>query len=167
MNESLNTGQPVRNKKNEMFYILGVVTLILTGLILFWTLPYTSANADEITVYKTSACGCCGKWVEHLREAGFHVTTIDQDKGMGELKTSLGVTPQLRSCHTAIVSDYIVEGHVPAEDIKRLLREQPDVVGLTTPGMPMGSPGMEGDFTVPYQVLTFDKNGKTEVFANH
>lgn len=133
-----------------------------------------SANAHDhtapvaVTVYKNAQCGCCRKWVDHLREEGFEVTAKDVDD-LAAIKTKLGVPASLTSCHTAIVGQYVVEGHVPAGDIRKLLAEKPRVAGVGVPGMPVGSPGME----VPdmpagkYKVMAFAKDGKQTVFASH
>ena len=126
----------------------------------------TLAEDLKVTVYKTPTCGCCTKWVGHLEENGFEVETKDLSN-LGMIKSMAGVKPEHASCHTAQVGGYVVEGHVPAEDIKRLLSERPKVKGLTVPGMPHGSPGMETGRKDPYQVLTFDADGKTAVFAQH
>jgi hypothetical protein len=123
------------------------------------------AAAAEITVNKTPQCGCCKKWVEHLEDSGFEVQVVDMDS-VELVKRQNGVPDALGSCHTALVEGYVVEGHVPADLIQRLLRERPKVRGLAVPGMPMGSPGMEGPRKQPYQVLTFDADGKTAVFAD-
>lgn len=121
--------------------------------------------SPTITVYKSPTCGCCNKWVDHMRAAGFKVVTEDMDD-LTETKATLGVKPNLASCHTAVVDGYVIEGHVPADLVQRLLEERPKVAGLAVPGMPMGSPGMEmGGEKDPYQVLTFDKQGKTAVYA--
>jgi hypothetical protein len=121
---------------------------------------------ESITVYKSPTCGCCAKWVDHLQANGFEVETIDlQD--MSAVKAEAGISRQLASCHTAKAGGYVIEGHVPADDIKRLLKEKPDVVGLTVPGMPMGSPGMEGHRKDNYDVLTFTRTGETSVFSRH
>ena len=151
--------------------ILLGITIVLAATTSGWT----PANAQEaasgtaIDVYKTPTCGCCVIWVEHLREHGFSVTVTDVPN-VTPLKQRLGIRPELSSCHTAIVGDYAIEGHVPASDIQRLLREGPRVAGLAVPGMPLGSPGME----MPdpsrherYDVLAFDDEGKTEVWATH
>ena len=126
-----------------------------------------SGSADSVAsirVYKSPTCGCCTKWVEHLEEAGFDVTVEDVND-VGAVKTSLGVPGDLGSCHTATVGDYVIEGHVPAENIKELLAESPDVAGLAVPGMPIGSPGMEGANPQAYDVLAFDEAGNRGVFA--
>lgn len=126
------------------------------------------ADAPTVLVYKAPTCGCCEGWVEHLRENGWDVTVEDRND-IDQLKNLLGIPVRLRSCHTAQIGNYLVEGHVPASDIRRLLEEQPQVAGLTAPGMPMGSPGMEVPGRAPdaYDVLSFDANGETRVFASH
>ncbi len=119
----------------------------------------------EVTVYKSPTCGCCSKWVDHLRASGFTVVARDTSD-MAAVKTTLGVPEPMHSCHTAMVNGYVIEGHVPAADIQRLLREKPKVTGLAVPGMVTGSPGMEGDRSDPYEVIAFG-DGKTSVFARH
>lgn len=123
----------------------------------------------RVTVYKTATCGCCSQWIEHLRANGFTVEHQDvSDSQLTAISMQSGVTDQVASCHTAHVDGYTVVGHVPADDIKRLLREKPDVLGISVPGMPMGSPGMEqGGVTQPFDTVTFSKGGKTAVFAKH
>jgi hypothetical protein len=123
-------------------------------------------TSDTITVYKTPTCGCCANWVDHVRKAGYHVVAIDQND-LTDVKKRLGVSQELSSCHTATVAGYVVEGHVPAQDIARLLAQRPNVVGIAVPGMPAGSPGMEGFYSERYSVLTFDRAGTTTVFAQH
>jgi len=119
-----------------------------------------------ITVYKDPDCGCCNNWIEHLVKHGFKVESKDT-REMTEVKANLGVPGSLESCHTGVVGGYLVEGHVPAADILRMLRQKPRVAGLAVPGMPMGSPGMEGPRKQKYDVVSFDKKGKTKVFARH
>jgi hypothetical protein len=123
-----------------------------------------AAKPIPIKVYKSPTCGCCKSWVEHLQKNGFAVESVNMPD-LSAVKTKYGVKQQLQSCHTAIVGNYVVEGHVPADVIKKLLTERPKVAGLAVPGMPMGSPGMEGAFSQRYDVLTFDKDGKTTVYA--
>ncbi len=135
-------------------------------LLLLLTASSTLLAAPVISVYKSPTCGCCNDWVNHLKDNGFEVNTYDSNN-MGDIKQRLGVTPQLASCHTAMVDGYVLEGHVPAKDIKRLLEQRPKVTGLTVPGMPMGSPGMEGHRVDKYDVLTFDKAKNTEVFSRY
>lgn len=122
--------------------------------------------AAEIAVYKSPTCGCCSAWVDHLKDSGFQVKAYNM-QNMNEIKQRLGVTPKLASCHTAVVDGYVIEGHVPATDIKRLLKERPQVKGLTVPGMPMGSPGMEGPRKDHFDVLTFDADNKTGIYAQY
>jgi len=125
-------------------------------------------SGPAVQVYKDPTCGCCALWVEHLRKAGFTATVTDVED-MTALKTKHGVPPRARSCHTAVTGDYVIEGHVPAADVQRLVKERPSVVGIGVPGMPIGSPGMEvaGVKPQPYDVLAFDKAGQTTVFASH
>lgn len=123
--------------------------------------------ATEVVVYKSPTCGCCKEWVKHMQANGFSVTAHDVANSM-PYKTANGVPLTLASCHTAKVGGYVVEGHVPANDIKRLLNDRPPVIGLAVPGMPNGSPGMEqGGHKDRYDVLTFDKQGNTTVYARH
>jgi len=121
-----------------------------------------------IRVYASPTCGCCSLWMDHLRMNGFEVETVHR-MDMAEIKAELGVRPQLSSCHTGVVNGYIVEGHVPAEDIRTFLAEAPqDALGLTVPGMPIGSPGMEvGGRVDPYDVLIFYENGSTRVLRSY
>ncbi len=121
------------------------------------------AAAEEITVYKTPTCGCCQKWVEHLRENGFRVAEVDRPD-LTPIKAERGVPQPLRSCHTGVVNGYTIEGHVPAETIRRLLAERPEVEGIAVPGMPVGSPGMEGPNPQPYEVYTFDESGPIGIY---
>jgi len=121
----------------------------------------------RLTVYKTPTCGCCKLWVDHARAglAGYEIKTLDMDD-LTEVKTRLGVPESLQSCHTAITGPYVFEGHVPADLIKRFLAQRPKALGLAVPGMPMGSPGMEmGGRKQPYNVVLFEKSGKTRVYA--
>jgi hypothetical protein len=121
-----------------------------------------------ITVYKSASCGCCGKWVDYVRANGF-APTVHDEENMDQIKDDMGVPKAMRSCHTAVVGKYIVEGHVPVEDIRRLLKEHPAVAGLAAPGMPNSSPGMgvPGQTPEPYDVLSFTTAGTTAVFARH
>lgn len=125
-----------------------------------------AASGPEMVVYRSPTCGCCTAWVEHMRDAGFRVRVEDRSN-LAPVKAEMGVPHDLSSCHTARVDGYVVEGHVPAEDVRRLLAERPDVRGLAVPGMPVGSPGMEGPRPEPYAVVAFDGEGGREVFARH
>ena len=121
--------------------------------------------STTVEVYKSSTCKCCAKWVDHMRANGFTVNT--HDVGNKEARERAGISTHLGSCHTALVDGYAIEGHVPADDIKRLLRERPRAIGLTAPGMPHGSPGMEGARSDPYDVLLINKQGDTAVYSRH
>jgi hypothetical protein len=129
-------------------------------------LHLTYASDDIITVYKSASCGCCRKWVSHLEENGFKVKSIN-NSNMTKIKNDNGVPKAARSCHTAIIGDYVIEGHVPAQDIKKLLAEKRSVAGLAVPGMPMGSPGMEGARKDNYSVYEFDKKGRARAIAKY
>ncbi|HEU5153593.1 MAG TPA: DUF411 domain-containing protein [Gemmatimonadales bacterium] len=142
------------------------LTVILAGLATAVSAFSSDRSAPpEMTVYKTPTCGCCSKWVDHVKAAGFTVKTIDQSD-LSEIKADLGVTKALSSCHTALVGGYVIEGHVPAADIQRLLKEHPKIAGLAAPGMPGAGPGMDTS-KEPYDVLAFDASGKTTVWAHH
>ena len=120
-----------------------------------------------VEVYKSPTCGCCALWVKHLEANGF-TTKVTDVEDISTVKAKYGVPGRLQSCHTAVVNGYVLEGHVPAADVKRLLMDRPAVVGVAVPGMPIGSPGMEVGTTVqPYNVMTFDKQGQSSVFASH
>ena len=117
----------------------------------------------DILVYKSPTCGCCSKWIDHLKANGFNVTATDVPD-MAAVHRQNGVPDPLISCHTALVDSYVIEGHVPADVIQRLLKEKPRVHGLTIPGMPASAPGMDAKPPVPYEVLTFQRDGKTAVY---
>lgn len=138
--------------------------LLLGGLAL--SVQLLTAADPKVAVYKTATCGCCGKWVDHLKANGFdvEVSTVSET---ASYRQKYGVPPKLASCHTAVVNGYTIEGHVPAADVKRLLKEKPNAKGIAVPGMPMGSPGMEGPRSENYAVLLFEQNGSTTVFARH
>ena len=125
-----------------------------------------AASLPVVTVYKSPTCGCCKDWVKHMEEEGFTVETVDMPN-VASVKDSLSVPQQLRSCHTATVDGYALEGHVPAADAKRMLRERPDISGIAVPGMPVGSPGMEveGRPAQRYNVLAFDQGSFQSIYA--
>jgi hypothetical protein len=141
---------------------LAIVLLLAAAAVM------AQGRLPSVEVYKDPSCGCCSKWIDHLRSHGFTAKAIDTDK-IDEIKTSRGVPQKARSCHTAIVGGYVVEGHVPAADIQRLLKERPAIVGIAVPGMPIGSPGMEvpGTKAQAFDVIAFSKDGSTRVFASH
>ena len=130
-----------------------------------WAAPAWAGEA-ELMVYKSPTCGCCSKWIEHLEAHGFDVESENR-RDMAAVKAQNGVPMQMASCHTAIVEGYVIEGHVPAEDIARLLEERPALSGLAVPDMPVGSPGMEGPNPQRYQVLGFDAEGRVVSYAAH
>jgi len=126
------------------------------------------ASADAlpaVTVYKTPTCGCCSAWVDHLEENGFTVRATDMPD-VSPMRRQLGLPQDLTSCHTAVIDGYVVEGHVPAHVIKRMVEERPDITGIAVPGMPIGSPGMEvpNRAPQPYEVIAFDRRGARFVF---
>ncbi len=153
------------------FSLVGALTVLIVTVL---SCSSTDDNNDsqsaqdtgvsDFVVYQTPWCGCCSKWVDHLRENGFAVRTEEVTDIM-RVKLKHNVGREISSCHTAVVEGYVIEGHVPADLIKRLLEERPPVAGLTVPGMPMGSPGMEGPYKQPYEILTFDREGNTEIYA--
>ena len=155
------TKSPVR----LLAFATTVATLVLTTAAVR-TAPTNDAAKPTITVYKDPSCGCCRNWIEHLIKHGYRVDAKDTPN-MAEVKRTLGVPDGITACHTAVVNGYLIEGHVPSADIDRLLATKPKIAGLAVPGMPMGSPGMEGPRTQHYQVLSFDKSGKTGVFASY
>lgn len=132
-------------------------------------LPRTALAQPRLpamTVYKSASCGCCHLWVEHARANGFTVRTIDTEE-LPKVKAEMGVPAALQSCHTVVVANYLVEGHVPAADIKRMLSEKPAIRGLAVPGMPVGSPGMEQGPAQRYDVIAFTATGQRSVYAKH
>ena len=145
---------------------LAVVALLLAGTALLVSFRPRGAGSDggpEIHVYKSPTCGCCAKWVTHMEAAGFTVT-VEDVTDMGAVKRRVGVPYELSSCHTTVVGDYVIEGHVPAPVVRRFLEEVPQVAGIAVPGMPIGSPGMEGRDPQPYDVIAFDGKGNRTVF---
>jgi hypothetical protein len=150
--------------RNALRPLRSVLAASLLGLA---TLAPAFATGDQVVMYKDPNCGCCGKWAEHMREHGFKVKEV-ATREMGVVKREAGVPQALGSCHTAKVGGYVVEGHVPAADVRRMLADKPAIAGLSAPGMPLGSPGMEGPYPADrYEVLSFDREGNTAVFASH
>ncbi len=144
----------------SQFLIRAAVAALLAGPVL------ANAAAPVIDVYKSAYCGCCGDWVKHLESNGFTVKTHNV-ANPSDYREKHGIPTNLGSCHTGVVDGYAVEGHVPAADIKRLIAEKPKAKGITAPGMPMGSPGMDGPRKDPYDVLLVEGNGRTRVFSHH
>jgi hypothetical protein len=144
--------------------------ILVVGTLLVGHIGSVAGHAQQPTVdvYKSATCGCCNKWVDHLRSHGFAVRTTDREH-LTDLKAAHHVPRHLQSCHVALVRGYAIEGHVPAADVQRLLQERPAIAGLAVPGMPIGSPGMEtpGHAPQPFDVIAFTKQGQTRVFARH
>src|SRR5215218_6619559 len=152
-------------------FVARAATAVLGGVSMLAVRPRDGAAAPKptaITVYKDPSCGCCKNWVEHLRANGFAPEVHDRSD-MDALKDSLGVPTALRSCHTGVVGKYVIEGHVPAADVKQLLATKPaKTVGVAVPGMPAGSPSMEmGGRVDRYDVIAFAPGGATRIFARH
>lgn len=144
--------------RKHFLYTVLIIPIAATGRM--------RAAASQINVFKARTCGCCGKWVEHLRANGFDVR-VQEVNSTVEYQRKYGVPERLQSCHTALVEGYTIEGHVPAADIQRLLKERPKAKGLAAPGMPAGSPGMEASGSEAYSVLIFDEQGHSSVYQNH
>lgn len=167
--ENVSKGSTKRERKVPwLFLTIGAAAAALFTMVLWPGTPTTFAEDAEVAdmvVYKTASCSCCGKWVEHVRNAGLKVEVVNV-KNTQPTRARLGVPPRLGSCHTAAVGDYWVEGHVPVDLIQRLVAEKPeDIRGLSVPGMVMGSPGMEGPNPVRYNVLAYDSNENTSIYA--
>jgi hypothetical protein len=157
-------------KEDQLMNLQSLLAALALGLL--WVSPLIAADSENsqprIEVWKSATCECCGNWVKHLEANGFavHVNVADPTT-LSHLKHEAGITDKLAACHTAKIDGYVIEGHVPAPDIKRLVAERPEAMGLTVPGMPMGSPGMEQGGTFDhYDVLLVKKDGTTEVFAH-
>lgn len=149
--------------------LVRTIAIVAVSLALLSGAPASRA-ADEMQVLKTASCGCCIGWIRHLQAHGFAVQARDVPQATLTLeKLKAGIRPELASCHTGRVGPYVIEGHVPAPDVKRLLRERPDAIGLTVPEMPIGSPGMEAPDGArdPYDVLLVRRDGSTEVYARY
>jgi hypothetical protein len=146
----------------------GTLVLVLVGRRSGAQAVWERATDTPIIVYKSKSCGCCAKWVDHLRANGFAVTERNEEE-MDRLKDELGVPQPLRSCHTGVVQKYLIEGHVPASDIRRLLAERPEIAGLAAPGMPAQSPGMAEPGAKPqgYDVLAFQADGTSRTFTRY
>jgi hypothetical protein len=155
-NKHPRTSWRIRSLLASVAIAAGVGTLSLSG----------PTYAAEFTVYKSPWCGCCSKWIDHLKASGHTVSTQDIES-LDTVKKMAGVPEHLQSCHTAMVDGYVIEGHVPSKDIERLLAERPKAKGLAVPGMPAGSPGMEGGAPDKYDVMLFNPDGSSDVFARY
>jgi len=150
--------------------VLSLVLALLAGVSQVACTAGEAPISDEVTVYKTSTCPCCEGWIAHMQREGFRVTSENRDEDIDHIKELYGISDSNASCHTARVGGYTIEGHVPAEDVRRLLKEKPDdIVGLTAPGMPMQSPGMQPEGMVPknFDVVAIKKDGSTEVYHRY
>ncbi len=161
--------QPVNRRfgRRSVMIGLGSVAAVAAGAMVFTGFfGFGPAKAEEIIVYKSPSCECCGDWAMHLRQNGFDVSVKNMED-IDPVKRQAGVPYEMESCHTAFVSGYAVEGHVPAENISRILAERPKIKGLAVPGMPASAPGMDGPDPEPYTVYSFDADGKTKVYATY
>ena len=165
--------QPNQNTPPETVMKYGIALLLLLAAGLLPTIEAAPANPPapnapvEMIVYRSPTCTCCGRWLEHMKQNGFVIQDI-QTEDMDAIKRQRGVPSELKSCHTALVGGYVVEGHVPAEDVRTLLDKKPAVVGISVPGMIVGTPGMEmGGRKDPYAVVQFDRSGKVTIFHDY
>lgn len=161
----------VSSSQNRWYIKLLAVCLVVFAVVLTSLLTATNAlaasDALKITVYRDPSCSCCEGWIEHLTTQGFQPRNV-LTSNIDTLKQQYGVPNDLASCHTAVINGYVIEGHVPADEIKRLLAEQPHVTGIAVPGMVVGTPGMEsGDVREPFSVFSFDEQENAEVFNQY
>lgn len=164
--KKVNSGNSHNQLKRDLAYLSSAIAILAVSVFLGLNFTSKNAYAEEILVYKSPTCGCCKKWVTHLKKEGFDVTTKDVSN-VKPIKNQMGVKSKFQSCHTAKVGKYFIEGHVSADDIKKLLKEKPDIKGLAVPGMPMGSPGMEGHRKDEYNVFAIDNNNNTTIYSKH
>jgi hypothetical protein len=151
----------------KTFWIYSAAAMLVAGAIGLSAQGSAAAKPTAV-VYKTSSCGCCKLWVEHLKANGFTVEAKDVSADeVRAVSKAAGLKDDDTSCHTAKIGGYIVEGHVPASDIQRMLKEKPAIAGIAAPGMPQGSPGMEQGSKEPFDVVAFTKDGKTKLYAKH
>jgi len=163
--------------------IRSIFVLVMVGI--FYWLPFTGNHAQaiakiwdketepfsgvkQVSVYRSPSCSCCEDWVKHMQKHGFKIKDDIQTEDMEAIKEEYRVPSQLASCHTAIIDGHVIEGHVPADDIKRFIAQSPKQAGLSVPGMPSGTPGMEmGNKKDPFAVVSFNQNGKAEIFKEY
>jgi hypothetical protein len=167
----INTGRllyiGVETFTNRLTEVKPILLTTLLTILAMTTAFASDAIVKDILVYKNPECGCCNKWVRYLEDQGYNVT-VEQTRNVLEVKQRLGVPEKLAACHTAVIDGYVVEGHITHRDIKRLLLLRPEVTGISVPGMPIGTPGMErGNSKQPYDVISFDEQGNTELFVAH
>ena len=147
------------SRSNILGFVFSLISVLLAS-------TSFAQKSHEVVVYKTPTCGCCTEWVSYLQDNGFRVTAHDLDD-LSAVKSKYGVDPRLNSCHTAVVDGYVVEGHVPVNDIRRLLSERPNITGISAPGMPQMSPGMHSTEPKDYDVLSFDDKGNIGLFSRY
>ena len=155
----------MQTKSKRILFGALAVALFGGGSLAFAALTPDAPSGPLVTVYKSPTCGCCGKWVEHMKDKGFTVQ-VREMADVTPIKERYDVPQSAYSCHTSVVDGYALEGHVPAEDVRRLLEHRPRVAGLAAPGMPSSAPGMDGP-RKPYDVLAFTRDGETRLFASH
>ncbi|HUQ86407.1 MAG TPA: DUF411 domain-containing protein [Vicinamibacterales bacterium] len=150
-------------------FVIAMSVVVFAAIGALSAQPQPAAGGlPKVTVYKTSSCGCCRMWVDYMKKNGFDVQAMDvSSDAVRSVSKAAGLKDDDTSCHTAKIGNYVVEGHVPAEDIKRMLKEKPAIAGLSAPGMPQGSPGMEQGSKEPYDVIAFKKDGTSTVYAKH
>lgn len=154
------------SRNTKLYISTGIVAVLAILSFMFWPIM-NSVAGPEIVIYKSPTCGCCTKWASYLKDNGFNVTQI-KTQNLNTVKQNQRIPPNLSSCHTAIVDGYIVEGHVPVNAIRRMLKEKPSIKGITVPGMPIGSPGMEqGTTKQPYDVLAIHADGSTAIYESY
>ena len=156
----------IKNKVANGILTISVFSILALSVILIPSKTKANNALPTITVYKSPTCGCCSKWVKHLESNGFTVDAKNTNN-LSSIKQQLGIQPQVQSCHTAKIGNYVVEGHVPASDIIKMLADKPDIHGLAVPGMPMGSPGMEGSRKDNYNVLAITNGNNLTVYNSH
>lgn len=156
------------NKMKSVFAVIIALIVVIASYIAYgiYNPNQVAKKSDEIEVFLTRTCGCCKKWVSHLNENGLK-TKLTYLDDLREVKSKNKVPAQLGSCHTAVVNGYVVEGHVPADSVKKLISQKPNIKGIAVPGMPMGSPGMEGAYTERYNVVSFDHEQNLGIFDTY
>ncbi|MDZ7681192.1 MAG: DUF411 domain-containing protein [Fodinibius sp.] len=159
--------------KPKKFFAYAAAIVCLAGGAIWYIINDYYARQDggssdnaQVVMYKNAGCQCCDKWAEYMQGSGYSVKVVNAEN-LYAVKSEEGVPQNMGACHTSVIGDYVVEGHVPAEDIRRLLKEQPDARGLVVPGMPASSPGMNTAFGEPYKVYLLKNDGSTEVYAQH
>lgn len=161
--------------KQSRFFTYAIFVIVVAGGAIWYIISdyyssqeqATQISKNRVVVYKNPNCQCCSKWATHMEQAGFTVSE-QPTQSMQAVKSNYNIPYDMGSCHTAVIDGYVVEGHVPAKEVKKLLKERPDAIGLAVPGMPIGSPGMEqGNRTESYDVLLFGKDGEKSTFASY